>query len=301
MKNKIIVSAAGGLSGVLSDEDERTYQLKLWQLLKRQTEMYTMGDSSSVRVEIAQALLESIQFCLDLYLKKTGNSRTFLVTADLNEIFALGIKEVEEEVDLGRKLYHAVCLSSPGIENISFRDTIKSIGKFFKRYDYRYFAQTISCDIDYQLCHAVEDSFLGIEYINEYLRRVIIENDFIRRFDHDKAVSLLEKYCPDYRGLLINLYEPVAENAVGLALIKENVGGLCVSKKDLQRLSELFGKLSMTPAKHALREAAGRVCAELGIKDRASKSYLQKTAEGLYPRIEAALPSGSLGGIFLSF
>lgn len=300
MTNELILSSEGTLLGALSDEDERTLQLKLWRLLSRQTEMYTMGDSSSVRIETAQALLESIQFCLNLYLKKSGNTKELLVTSDLDELFALGIKAVEEQIETGKQLYHAACVTAPEIDNISYKDTLIGIGGFFKHYDYRYFAQTISCDFDYQLCHAVEDSYQGIEFINEYLRRIIIENDFVRHFDHDRAIRLLESHCSDYRGLLINIYEPLAANAIGLALLHENVGALCVAEADRLRLKGLFETMSETPAKKALKDAARRVCSDLEIRDKAEEKYLLKTAEELYPRIEAALPHGNLGGVFLS-
>lgn len=301
MNNELIPFSAGDISGTLSEADENTLLLKLWKLLKRQTEMYTMGDSSSVRIEVAQELLESINFCLDLYLKKSGNTRELLVSGDLNEIFALGIKEVEAEIERSKKLYHAAIVSAPDIDNLSFKDTLKNIGKFYRHYDYRYFARQAACDIDYQLCNAVEDSFEGIEYINEYLSRLIIENDFIRRFDKERVIALLSAYCSDYKGLLINLYSPVAENAIGKALIGESAAELGISEKERTGIIELFEKLSMTPAKSALIEAAEKVCAEMDIKDKASQSYLRKTAEGMYPRIEAALPSGNLSGIFLDF
>jgi hypothetical protein len=73
----------------------------------------------------------------------------------------------------------------------------------------------VPCDIDYQLCRPVPEDLLGVEYVNEYLRRVVLENDFLRRFPKEPVIKLLENYCPDYRGLLINLYEPVATNALG--------------------------------------------------------------------------------------
>ena len=44
-------------------------QGKLWQLLERQTQRYTMEESASVRVETAQELLESLLYCLRLGLR----------------------------------------------------------------------------------------------------------------------------------------------------------------------------------------------------------------------------------------
>lgn len=299
-ENKLVVSGSG-LSEVLTEEDEKTIQTKLWRLLARRTALYTMGESSSVRIETAQELLQSIDFCLELYLKRSGNTKKLLVNADLEELFKLGQAVCEEKIELGKMLYGKACLTAPKIENISFTDTLTGIGGFFKRYDYRFFAHRIPCDIDYQLCNPVRDSLKGIEYINDYLGRIIIENSFIGRFEMKRAESLLKSSCPDYRGLLINLYAPLAANAVGLALLHENVAVVDVTASGCERLAELFDGLSPTPSRKALSEAALRVCAEMKISDASSVRYLRKTADDLYPRIEAALPHGNLSGIFIPF
>lgn len=296
-----IVSLNGGLSETLSEEEEQGVQAKLFALLARRTELYTMGESSSVRIETAQELLQSVIFCLNLYLKQSGNKRKLLAKADLEELFKLGQSAIEEQLELGKKLYKIACQSAPEIENTSYKDTLRNIGGFFKHYDYRFFAHLIPCEIDYQLCNPVQESLQGVEYINQYLGRIIIENDLVGRFETKKVESLLSSSVSDYKGLLINIYAPVAANAVGLALLREEVRPLCVTEADGKRLVKLFEPLSVTPAKKVLNEAADRVCAELKINDASSVRYLRKTAEELFPRIEAALSHGSLEGIFVPF
>ena len=296
-----IVSSSGGLSETLSEAEEQNIQAKLFALLARRTELYTMGEHSSVRIETAQELLQSVMFCLNLYLKQSGYKRKLLAQADLEELFKLGQGVIEEQLELGKKLYQLACSSAPGIENISYRDTLCSIRGFFKHYDYRFFAHRIPCDIDYQLCNPVQESLQGVEYIDQYLGRLIIENSFVGKFEKGIAERLLTSYCSDYRGLLINLYAPLAANAVGLALLRKDVRSLNITEADGERLVKLFEPLSVTPAKKALSDAADRVCAELKINDASSVRYLRKTAEELFPRIEAALPHGKLDGIFVPF
>lgn len=301
MTNSDLTISNGGLAEALTEQEEINIQAKLWQLLARRTELYTMGEHSSVRVETAQELLQSVSFCLDLYLKQSGNTKKLFAVADLEELFELGQKILEGQIELGQRLYSKACLTAPKIENISYVDTLRSIGGFFKHYDYRFFAHLIPCDIDYQLCHAVKEGLQGVEFINQYLGRIIMENEFVRKFEKESAESLLKSYCSDYKGLLINIYEPIAVNAVGLALLQEDCKALNIKASDRERLNSLFNPLTATPAKKELNDAALRVCSELGINDASSARYLRRTAEGLYPRIEAALPHGNLGGIFLSF
>ena len=224
-----------------------------------------MGDSTSVPVETAQELLTSLCFTLSEYLKESGESQKLLVTGELDKLFELGIKAIESKIETGRRLFKAACLGAPGIENISLRDTLRGIGDFFRRYDCRFFAHRIPCGIDYQLCHPVSESVQGIEYINEYLRRLIIENSILNRFDGRLTIRLLKGYCPDYIGLLINLCEPVITNAVGLTLIGKDPLPLDIADADRSPLAALFEPLTETKARAVLAEAARRLCRRLEI------------------------------------
>jgi hypothetical protein len=253
-----------------------------------------------VPAETARELLASLCFTLGLYLKESGSPAGRLVTDDLNDLFQQGIRVIEEKLACAKKLYQAACLGAPDIENISFRDTLRNLGLFFRRYDYRFFAHLVPCSVDYQLCHAVPDEPGGVEYVTEYLRRVIIENDFLRHFDRVRVEGLLRCYCPDYRGLLVNLYEPAAANAVGLVLTGGDVLSLDVTDHDRARLASLFEPLPASRAKESLLNAAARLCRTLEIRDDAARDYLAMTASSLFPRIAAAREHGGLDGIFLS-
>lgn len=284
----------------LTREEVEIVRQKLWLLLAKRTEAYTAMDSSSVPVETARELFASLCFTLGLFLKESGSPAGRLVTDDLDELYRQGVRQIEEKLTYARKLHEAACLGAPAIENISFLDTLRNLGTFFRRYDCRFFAHHIPCSIDYQLCRAVPDEPGGVEYVTEYLRRLIIENDFLRRFDRERVERLLMSSCNDYRGLLINLYEPAAANAIGLTLAGGDLFSLDVSDRDRAHLAALFASLPESRAKEALRDAAARLCYTLQIRDSAARDYLAAAAVSLYPRIAAALPYGGLDGIFLS-
>ena len=290
----------GGLATSLSGEEQATVQVKLWQLLGRQTRLYTADDSSSVPVETAEELLSSVCFTLDAYMKATGAPPKLFVTENLDILFDGGLKIIEAKIEEGKRLWQTACLSAPEIDSVSYRDTLRNIGGFWTRYDYRFFAHQIPCDIDYQLCRPVPEHSQGIEYINEYLRRIIVENRILRLFSRDLVIRLLQRYCSDYKELLINLCEPVIVNAVGLVLIGVSSFSLQVSSSDQLKLEELFERLPDSKARLALMDAAGNFCNEARITDRFIQEYVANTAVDLYPRISAALPTGSLSRIFLS-
>lgn len=282
-----------------SDKGMLDIQLKLWDFLAGQVRRYTGGDSSSVPTELAQQLLSSALFTLGISLDDDPSKLAWLLDADLGKALDERTKAVKRRVAAGKKLWQTACLGLPQIENASLHDTLRSIGEFFNRYDYYYFAHEIPCSIDYQLCHPVADALLGIDYINEYLHRIIIENELLNHFAPNRCTCLLEAYCPGYSGLPVNLYEPVAVNALGLALVGADIGSLHINALNLQRIDDLLRPLPKQQALDRLIAASVQVCDALGITGHMARRYLRRVARELYPRITATLYADALQGVFL--
>ena len=74
------------------------------------------------------------------------------------------------------------------------------------RYDTWFAAHEIPCDIQYQLSKPVDPDLIGIDYIEAWLEQLMSETRWIARFDVESCIAVLERVCPDYRGLHVNLY-----------------------------------------------------------------------------------------------
>jgi hypothetical protein len=223
-----------------------------------------------------------------------------LLTADLEAEYQCNLAEIEHKVELTKKLWQDACLTMPLIENIALRDTLVTIGELPKNYDYRSMAHDCACMIDYQLCPPVPESLLGVDYVNEYLRRLLVESDFLQRFDLESCKRVLANSCPDYVGLLINLYEPVAANAIGLALVGADPHRLEVSDADRAEIARRLSALGHAARERVLREAAAAACDLLGVSDETAREYLAEYAAELLPRIEVGLPRQELRGVFVA-
>lgn len=292
-------SAQSALRDTLSQEDMEEFQLKLWKLLGERTRRYTMGESTSVPIETAGELLRSACFTIGVYVKAMGvTAPELLRTRELSELLREGQAVLEAQIAEGRQLLCRVTGSMPAVPNRSYTDTLLGLETFFRRYDHRFFAHEIPGDIDYQLCHPVVPDLQGIEYINEYLRRLRIENMFIGYFPTKAVITLLKRYCPDPVGLLINLYEPVAVNALGLALLGGDIYGLDMTGRDTQQLLRRFKRMGPHKAAEELERGAGILCRRLRMEDARSREYLERTAAELCPRLTAAMAAGSLNGVF---
>lgn len=284
----------------LDAQEAQKVQARLERLLARHVARYTMGDSSSIPMETAQELLASICYTLNAALAENDDGpRGLLAGEGLEELFAKGYEVLERHVREGQKLWIASLEGMPAIESRSLHDTLRGIGSFFDRYDLRFFAHEIPCDhIDYQLCRPVPDTLLGIAYVNEYLRRVIVENSVLGAFRPELTAGLLKGYCPDYEDLLVNLCEPVAACAIGLVLAGGEPFSLNLTDMQRRLLMERLADMDGDRARIVLACAARRFCGLAGIADAFAQSYLERVARDLYPRIRAALSTGSLEGIF---
>lgn len=213
-----------GPQGIASPEELLVFQDRFMRLIERRTAIYTMGESTSVPKHVAVDLLRSVSFVLGIDPERPEIPER-LLTVDLEDEFRRSLAELGRKVELTGRLWRDVRATMPPISSIALHDTLASIGDFPRYYDYRSMAHEIPCSIDYPLCHPVPEALAGVDYINEYLTRLLMEADFLRRFELDACVRVLERSSSDYVDLLVNLYEPIATNAIGRAVIGEDLAG----------------------------------------------------------------------------
>lgn len=266
----------------LSPEDALRAQEALWALLRRQARLYA-PESSSLPAETAAALTESVLLTLG-----ADRDPRVLLAPDLPEKFRQGQRRLAQKLEISRRLWQTAWATRPEAENRSLLDTLNSLKHFPDRYDLRFFAQEIPCDIDYQLSQPVPETLRGVDYVNEWLRRLCLEQNFLDRFDPALVRAVLDRSCPDYRGLLINLYEPIAVNSLGLVLLGDDPRSLTVSPPRRQRLESLFAGLPVPEQKRILDAGAAALCTALDIRSAALRSYVQATALALGPRLASA-------------
>ena len=285
----------------ISNEEKEIIQISLWKLLGKVTERYTMGDSSSVPVEVAEELFKSICFLLNKEMKKSKDKIDLLKSEDLQEVWKISWKTIEEDIKKGKALLEEVIKTSVDIENISYNDTVMEIGKGIKSYDFRFFAHEIPCSIDYQLSNPVSEELQGIDFINEYLKRLLFENKFCNNFDKEKVIKVLKSYCEDYEGLLINIFEPVLTNIIGLDILGANIFELEITNYERKILLDIFKEINIEEIQEKLIESCDDICKSLKINESYEIEYMKTTALNLLPRIEEGIKNNNLKNIFLSF
>jgi len=270
---------------------------RLYPLLGAQTKKYLAGDSTSVTVETAQELLASLLYTLRIALAEAGRPDSALLTADLAELLQRGQRILQDRLTAAKRLWEQACLTAPPIKNVFYEETLKELGAFFHRYDLWYFAHQIPCLIDYPLCVPVPDEAQGVSCVEQWLRRLLIENWLLSRFPEQAVAGLLAGISADYQEYLLNLCEQPVVNALGLALLGKPAHMPEMSAGDCARLQkELCARRDIAAE---LDRAAASVSSQFSAPEEAA-DYLRAIAAGMRPHLLAALSAGNLGGVFLA-
>ena len=82
-------------------------------------------------------------------------------------------KHLEERVEALLVIWKRICELMPPLRNVSLRDTLGSIGKIRALYDIRFRAHEVPCDIQYQLSCPVDDSLMGIDYLEAWISELL--------------------------------------------------------------------------------------------------------------------------------
>ncbi|MGN1170722.1 MAG: DUF6179 domain-containing protein [Lachnospiraceae bacterium] len=283
-----------------SESEQEKFIAGLWELLKAQAGKYNGIDSTSMTVEKAQEILESMLYTIGV-AAENGAAKEEILNGSLSLLLDRGreiLKGKQKSVKVEWKL---LCRELPRIPNVYFLSTMENLGLFFDSYDIYFAAHHTSESIDYWPLCPVPETIKGISYIEEYIRRIQIENDFLNCFEREDVISLCEKYVSDYREALFNLCEPVLTNAIGLCLIGKEVRGLHISSAHREDIYHRLIGRTEDEICDMIKEAVLSACRQIGMTAENEKDYLVSAAAGLGARIREALKHRDLSDIFLSF
>lgn len=278
--------------GILSTKDMEMLQMQCVELAAQRCERYTLGESSSLPVEIAERIMLSNLYTIGIYLK-TGLSANqavrLLKKESIREIYEKGLKTIDTKCQSTHYVYQLMKKNKIDTPHIAYNNTICSSGiqPFFKNYNPDYEANEIPASIDYQLCNPVGD-FIGIEYIQKYIEYLYFENQFCRKFDQKAIHFLLSGYDRNYKDLLINIFEHVLISALGCVLVSKNPFELTVTKNETILLQHQFEHQGKNAILDQIDLACSRLVDFLGFKNKGLKNYIQKSL----PTIKASILNG---------
>lgn len=283
--------AAGAKQGILTDADLARLQSESLALLAAQTAVYTGGESSSVRTETAQALLDSVFYTLGIVLKgfpTPDAALQALKSRSLAVLLTEGQDCIRRRVAAARARHRRLADALFETENVFYRATAADgIRGFFRLYRPALFANETHITADYPPLLPIT-GLCGIEFIERYLACLVAENRFLRCFQPKQVHLLLCALPEDYRKTPMNLCLPVLTAALCCELTGEPPRTLVCDREALARL--LCSKSGAQTAR-LLYGAFAPLCAALGIPPRV-RAYLRRAI----PQIAAALARAAQNG-----
>lgn len=204
------------LAMFLTAEEAAAVQGRVMQLLSEEILRYNCGRSSSVRVEKAQSLLESILYSITAYLQTVPDPAAALRDESAAVLRQNGIDLLDRYMEDVKKLLEEVKATRTPTELIAYNHTLdECFGEELDRYDPRFAAQETPCGlIDYPLLKD-DMSVTGILYVKNYLTQLKDENRFCSGYKKNYIRALLlthgKKHRLDYRQMLVNIPELILE------------------------------------------------------------------------------------------
>jgi len=274
------------------------------ELLKVQLKYYTKDESSSVAVEVAESILQCIDYITGIYLKTFDNIELIveeLKNTSLFDMLKMGHDLIKKKRVESKKLLDEIQENKLKVDNYSYNDTIDhGIPLFFKEYDDFFAAHETPGSIDYQL-YMDNMNYIGIEYINNYLETLSLENEFCHNFDICEINALLKGYDKKCELLLINIFELVLTNSLGLIICGKSLKNLNVNSIDREQIKNKLGKLSLEELQEKLLKDAKRCCETLDIRNKALVNYIRKSTLKITSLINESIKLDKLETVFISF
>jgi len=274
------------------------------EVLKVQLKYYTKDESSSVMVEVAERLMEGIDYKIGFYLKTFDNIELIieeLKTSSIIDMSKLGNDLIKKKVVESKNLLNIIQENKLKVDVYAYNDTIDyGYLVFFKEYDDFFVPNETHGPADYQL-YMDNVNYKGIEYINYYLEALNLENEFCYNFDIKEINKLLKGYDKNSEVLLINIYELVMINSLGLIICGKYIKHLNIISIDREQIKDKLGGLALEELQTELLKYANRCCEILDIKNKLLVNYIRKSIPKISSLINTSIELNRLEKVFISF
>jgi hypothetical protein len=274
------------------------------EVLKVQLKYYTKDESSSVMVEVAESLMHGIDYTIGIYLKTFDNIELIieeLKNTSLFDMLKMGHDLIKKKIVESKKLLDEIQKNKLKVDIYVYNDTIDyGYLVFFKEYNDFFVPNQTHGPIDYQL-YMDNINYKGIEYINNYLETLNLENEFCYNFDINEINKLLKGYDKKCELLVINIFELVLINSLGLIMCGKYLNNLSINNIDREHIKNKLDKLSLEELQASLLKYANSCCEILNIKNKALVNYIRKSIPKITSLVNTSIELNRLEKVFISF
>ncbi len=273
--------------GILSESRLDAIRYEILELVTKEVDRYNNGESSSIPVEKAQELLQSISYLIGAYLKTATDMNERLKHLNGGTMTVLFWRGVEVIEQLRKEAYNLLKLLQAEYRSymsIAYHDTLfVGLEEAFHDYNTEFGAHEAGGSIDYPLMIELQD-YLGMEYLYQYLKQISIEDSILQKFALVRINRILHYYNPEAEQLLINLCELTIINALGCLLLHKDCRELSISRTELGELKYILGGKKEDDIEQILRETV-EALGEMLMFSKEELHYLMRSVPELKVRL----------------
>lgn len=272
----------------LSPEELQRLMSQMYLLMAKQVKSYhkqrRMGENSSVPVELAQELMESMEYTAEL----VGG---LCAVRNAEEALRLGQELLESKVEKAKSMLDLVMATAPAWQTECRWEALNCLRRYLANYDHLHLAHRGPGDLFYPILVRVPDGLKGIDLSLFYLDVLWLENQIMAGFDDDALEQLWSRLPTD----TLSQCEQVMLSGIGKAIVNESSDDLVFTEAERDAL---YAILSEQPIRETVQYAALRLCRQLDLPENGS-AYLCAAAEQIVPRLEATAKHDNLTVLFL--
>lgn len=247
-----------------SEEERQRVTQQLYALMESQVQSYQkhrhMGQSTSISLELAQELMESIGYTT----QQVGGVYAF---DSAHEALRMGQSVLVEKVKQAGDLLRRVKESAPRWQTECRWDALAELQGYLEGYDLLHLAHRRPDRLFYPILIAVPDAFQGIDQCLFYLRIMQIENRIMAAIP-SLALETFWDRLPD---AALNPCEHVLINGMGKALLDAGLNTLHFETDAYLCLTAALAGAT----EEKLQQAADRLCSWLGVEDADAAGYVK--------------------------
>lgn len=248
----------------LSPEEQQKIMGQMYVLMAKQVKSYHkhrhMGNNSSVSVELAQELMESIEYTIN----QVGGIHTH---RNVEEALRLGQEILESRLNRAKSMLELVNATAPQWQTDCCWESLRYLGHYLEQYDHLHLAHKGPEDLFYPILISPPEGIQGIDSCLFYLNILWIENQIMAGVSE----GALEQFWDRLPIGTLNQCEHLLINGIGKALLGTGIDPLAFQPEEhMQLIVEL-----MMATEDTLKSAAKRLCQWLNLKDENACMYVE--------------------------
>ena len=272
----------------LSPEGQQRIIEQMYLLMGKQVQSYNkhrhMGNNSSVPVELAQELMESIEYTIGL----VGG---VYAHRNIGEALVLGQEVLESKLSKAKSMLELVYATAPQWQTECRWEALRYLRHYLEQYDHLHLAHKGPEDLFYPILISPPEGILGIDRCIFYLNIMWIENQIMAGVA-DKA---LEQFWDRLPVATLNQCEHLLINGIGKALLGTGIDPLIFETEEYMQIIVAM----VTVTEEELRDAAKLLCQWLNLKDEYAYLYVKSIVPQISIWTGDNIQIGTLENLFI--